>query len=160
MPVAERLPDHLHPLLATLRAEPAGEADFWARIARERAPLIEPNPAQPGYSIVTYVFPMPPDARHVVVGAGFGENRDNVMDRIPGTNVAYASYSLRNDVRTSYSFAPDAPLISFDEASEDELKQLRAFWEGLGRRPIPTTASISSVAPAKACPMTSRLSFR
>jgi enterochelin esterase-like enzyme len=130
MTVAERLRDHVHPNLAALRANPAGECDFWAWIARERAPLIEPNPARPGYSIVTYVFPKPPDARYVVVGAGFGENRDNVMDQIPGTNVAFASYSCRNDLRTSYSFAPDAPLISFDEADEAELKTIRAFWEG------------------------------
>src|ERR1019366_8129300 len=130
MSVTERLRDHPHPLLASVRADPGGETDFWARVARERAPLIEPNPAQAGYSIVTYVFPMPPDARHVVVGAGFGENRDNVMDQIPGTNVAYASYSCRNDLRTSYSFAPDAPPISFDEATEAELKEIRAFWDG------------------------------
>jgi enterochelin esterase-like enzyme len=130
MPLAERLRDHLHPLLASVRVDQSGETDFWARIARERAPLIEPNPAQPGYSIVTYVFPVPPEARHVVVQPGFGEGRDHVMDRIPGANIGYASYSYRNDTRTSYSFAPDAPLISFDEASAAELEELRAFWEG------------------------------
>jgi enterochelin esterase family protein len=130
MAVAERLRDHVHPLLAAVRADPAGENDFWARVARERAPLIESDPARPGHSIVTYVFPAPAGARRVVVQPGFGEARDHVMDRIAGTNVLWASYSYRNDVRTSYSFAPDAPLISFDGANEAELKELRAFWEG------------------------------
>jgi len=127
--VAERLRDHVHPLLASLRADPTGEADFWAQVARERAPLIEPDPARPGYSIVTYVFPAPPGARHVVVQPGFGDSRDHVMDAIAGTNVLWASYRYRNDVRTSYGFAPDAPLVSFFDASEAELKAFLAFWD-------------------------------
>ncbi len=129
MTVAERLRDHVHPLLASLRADPALEPDFWARIARDRAPLIEPNPARPGQSIVTYIFPAPPGARHVTVQPGFGQAPDHVMDQIPGTNVCWATFSYRNDARTSYSFAPDAPLISFDEANEAELKELLAFWQ-------------------------------
>lgn len=129
MAVAERLREHFHPLLAAVRADPAGETAFWARIARERAPLIEPDPARTGHSIVTYVFPIPPEARHVAVQPGFGNAPDNVMERIPATNVLFASYSYRNDARTSYSFSPDAPLIAFDQASEAELKVLRAFWD-------------------------------
>jgi enterochelin esterase-like enzyme len=128
MAVAERLPDHVHPLVAALQAAPAGEADFWARMARERTPLIEPYPARPGHSVVTYVFPMPAGVRHVVVQPGFGDGPGNVMDRVVGTNVCHASYSYRNDVRTSYSFAPDMPLISFSEASEAQLEELLAFF--------------------------------
>jgi enterochelin esterase family protein len=128
MAVAERLRDHLHPWLASLRDDPSGEAAFWARVAAERAPLIEPDPARPGHSIVTYVFPAPPGARHVVAQPGFGQAPEHVMERTPGTNVCWASYSYRNDVRTSYSFAPDAPLIAFDRADATELAQLNAFW--------------------------------
>ena len=129
MAVAERLPDHIHPLVAALIRDPTGEADFWGRIEQARTPLIEPNPATPGHSIVTYVFRAPAEAKRVVVQAGVGETRGNVMDRVAGTNVCHASYSYRNDVRTSYSFGADVPLISWDDASEAELKELMAFFD-------------------------------
>jgi enterochelin esterase-like enzyme len=137
MPVAERLPDHTHPLIAALRDGTIGETQFWAQIEQDRAPLIEPDPTSPGHSIVSYVFPAPPEARHVVVQAGFGDARRNVMDRIAGTNVCHASYSYRNDARTSYSFAPDMPLIAWDDATEVELKQLNDFWKAATPTPDP-----------------------
>jgi enterochelin esterase family protein len=95
-------------------------------IARERAPLIEPD-ATPGYSIVTYIFAMPEGVSHVAVNPGFGNARDNLMDRIAGTNVCHAAYRCRNDLRTTYSFSPDVPLSPFDEASESEIAAMMAF---------------------------------
>jgi enterochelin esterase family protein len=136
MAVAARLHDHVHPLIAGLK-DAEGEADFWARMARERTPLIEPHPTAPDHSIVTYVFPLPEGAKHVVVQAGFGETRENLMDQVPGTRVCHASYSYRNDARTSYSFAPDIPLTSFDNASPAELKALREYWEKVPPSPDP-----------------------
>ncbi len=130
MAVAERLFDHVHPLLAALRETPADEAGFWAQIEQTRTPLIEADPSSAGYSIVTYVFAAPESARRVAVLPGFGDARDGVMDRIAGTAVCWACYRYRNDVRTSYGFALDAPLVSFDTASEVELKELLAFFAG------------------------------
>ncbi|MGH7024294.1 MAG: alpha/beta hydrolase-fold protein [Caulobacteraceae bacterium] len=137
MSVAKRLVDYMHPVLAALRDNPGEEAEFWARMARERTPLIEPDPTLPGYSIVTYVFPMPAGARHVVVQPGFGESPDNVMARVPGTGVCHASYRYRNDVRTSYSFAPDMPIVSWRKASETEFKEYMAFVLGTPPQPDP-----------------------
>ncbi len=134
--VAERLPTHLHPLLATLEKNPASAREFWARISDLRTPLIEPDPSSPGHSIVTYVFALPESARHVVVLPGFDEYQGaiHLMDRIAGTDVLHASYRYRNDVRTSYSFVPDLPLLSIDSADADEMRTLRAFVENL--RPL------------------------
>jgi enterochelin esterase-like enzyme len=129
MVVAERMPGHVHALLASLRDGAIGETEFWSRIDEVRAPLIELDLASPGYSVVTYLFPLPPEAHHVVVQAGFGGARENLMDRVDGTNVCHASYRYRNDVRTSYSFAPDMPLISVNDATAAELKQLMNFYE-------------------------------
>src|SRR5271169_3869204 len=117
MTVAERLSDHVHPLVASLRGGAIGEAEFWEQIEQLRTPLVEPHPTSPGHSVVTYVFPAPPVVRHVAVQSGVGDGPRNLMDRVAGTNVCHASYSYRNDVRTSYSFAPDMPLISFDDAN-------------------------------------------
>ncbi|MFI4973874.1 MAG: alpha/beta hydrolase-fold protein [Caulobacterales bacterium] len=127
MAVAERLVDYLHPRLAALRDNPDGEAGFWDEIARERAPLIEPDPQRPGCSIVSYVFPASAGARHVVVQAGYGNAGDHVMDRIPGTSVCHAAYRYRNDVRTTYSFAPDMPLVPFEEATEADIAAMMTF---------------------------------
>ena len=137
MTVAKRLPEHLHPLVASLKEGAIGEDAFWEQVAEARTPLIEPHPALPGQSIVTYVFPAPPGARHVAMNPGFGQARDGLMDRIAGTSVCCASFSYRNDVRTSYSFAPDMPLISFDDATADVLKAFRDFWATFTPGPDP-----------------------
>jgi enterochelin esterase family protein len=137
MTVAQRLPDYVHPLVASLRDGAMTEVAFWARVEATRAPLIEPDPTSPGHSIVTYVFPSPPKARHVVMQSGVGDAPRNVMDRVAGTNVCHASYRYRNDARTSYSFAPDMPLISFDAANAAELKVLHDFWDKFTSAPDP-----------------------
>jgi enterochelin esterase-like enzyme len=125
--VAERLVSHLHPRLAALRDAPGDEAVFWERMAEERNPLIEPDPASPHHSLVTYVFP-DPDARHVVMNPGFGELVDNVMERIPGTAVWHAAYRYRNDVRATYSFAANLPAVSFRDSDEAKWAEFRAFF--------------------------------
>src|SRR5689334_15591370 len=121
--VASRLPDHLHPLVAKLRANPSSEATFWAQIAEVRTPLIEPDPTSADHSIVTYIFALPEGAHRVVVLPGFSDHEPagNVMARIDGTHVCHASYRYRNDVRTSYSFVPDLPLTSWETADEAEM---------------------------------------
>ena len=132
MTIAARLPDHLHPLLKALRETPSMQSGFWATVAEKRSPLIEPDPASPEHSLVTFVFPFPDGAHHVAVLPGFNdfEPPNNVMARIDGTNVAHASFRYRNDVRTSYSFAPDLPRVSWDSADADGLRALRAFLKG------------------------------
>ncbi|HEY2048900.1 MAG TPA: alpha/beta hydrolase-fold protein [Caulobacteraceae bacterium] len=127
MTIAERFVDHLHPWLAELQAEPGNEVAFWERVARERAPLIEPDPERPGHSLVTYVFPIDGEAKHVVVQCGVGDPLSNVMDRIAGTNVCHATFRYRDDVRTSYSFAPDMPPVAWRSADEAAWRSLLAF---------------------------------
>ncbi len=107
---------------------PGGEAAFWAEIARDRAPLLEPDRTS-GYSIVTYVFAMPEGASHVVVNPGFGDVRDNPdgPHRRARPSAPMLPTACRNDLRTNYSFAPDAPLIPFDEASEADIAAMMAF---------------------------------
>jgi enterochelin esterase-like enzyme len=137
MTVAERLPNHLHPLVASLSDGAMTQAAFWARVTQTGTPLIEPDPTSAGHSIVTYVFEAPPGASHVVVQSGVGDAPSNVMDRIVRASVCHASYRYRNDVRTSYGFAPDAPLVSFDAATAAELKTLRDFWDNFTPAPDP-----------------------
>ncbi len=127
MSVAVRVSDYMHPTLAALRADPAREAEFWRDVARDRVPLIEADPSSSQHSLVTYVWRMPDDAHHVVVQPGFGDTPGNVMAHVVGTQVCHASYRYRNDVRTSYSFVPDMPLIGWAKANAKELAALQAF---------------------------------
>jgi enterochelin esterase family protein len=139
MTIAERLPGYLHPALVSLREDPSTESQFWAAIGETRAPLIERDPSSSNHSLVTFVFPFPDGARHVVVRPGFNdfEPATNVMERIPGTRVAHASYRYRNDVRTSYSFGPDMPLVSWNTAGADEMRAARAFLKDHPDQPDP-----------------------
>jgi enterochelin esterase-like enzyme len=122
MSIAERVTDRVHPLLAALAADPAGERAFWERMAADKTPLIEPDPTAPGHSLVTYVFPLPEGANYVVLSPGFGEAKDNVLDRIAGTNVCHATYRYRNDVRATYGFMADPPLIDQETVTDAEWK--------------------------------------
>ncbi|HLK26351.1 MAG TPA: alpha/beta hydrolase-fold protein [Caulobacteraceae bacterium] len=131
MPIAERVTGHTHPLIAALAADPSGADAFWARMAAEKTPLIEPDPANPGHSLVTYVYPMPEGAQWVVIGAGAGEPPQNVMDMLAGTNVLHATYRYRNDVRATYGFVLDGPLI-------DQATVTQAEWDAFLERMMTT----------------------
>jgi len=137
MTAAERVLDHLHPRLEVLREYPVGETKFWADVVRERAPLIQADPESDAHSIVTYVCRMPAGAKHVVVQPGFGGAPENLMALIPGTGVCHASYRYRRDVRTTYSFVPDMPLISWQHANAEELAELTQFVLGNPPQPDP-----------------------
>ena len=130
MKAAERISDHLHPALAALSADPTREAAFWNDIARSGTPLVEADPASSQHSLVTFVWKLPENAHHVVLQPGFGDTTRNVMELIHGTRVCHAAYRYRNDVRTSYSFVPDMPLISWANANTKELAELQAFMLG------------------------------
>lgn len=127
MKAAERVSDYLHPALTNLRANPSHETEFWRDAARTRTPLIEADPTSSQHSLVTFVYRLPESARLVVLQPGFGDTTRNVMEQIEGTRVCHAAYRYRNDVRTSYSFVPDMPLISWASATRKELADLQAF---------------------------------
>jgi enterochelin esterase family protein len=138
MGIAERVTGHVHPHIAALAADPSSEAAFWARLAAERTPLVEPDPARPGHSLVTYVFPMPEGASHVVASPGFDTGAPGgLMERIAGTIVCHATFRYRNDVRTHYSFAPDQPLASWRGSDAESWAALRAFMRRFTPMPDP-----------------------
>jgi enterochelin esterase family protein len=128
MSVAERVHGHLHPLLAGLRDAPQTEPAFWARLADARTPLIEPDPASPRHSLVTFVF-RDHDAAHVVFDdSRFGDIPDFTMERVADTGTWHITFRYRHDVRASYTFAPNLPLVSMDDP--DEAKSA-ALWQFL-----------------------------
>ena len=127
MTIATRIADYVHPRVAAVYENSAAEAEFWQWVTAHGAPLIEADPASADHSLVTHVWQTCASERYVVVQPGCGDAPGNLMTRIPGTGLCFASYRMRNDLRTSYSFAPDMPLFAWDAAEADDLAALNEY---------------------------------
>ena len=97
--------------LETLRQElAAGNASalelFWQEIGRQGTPLIEPIPDDDRNSLVTFICKAEKeDQTPSVVNALPGRNSVEVMTLLPGTDLYYKSYKVRDDTRESYQFS-------------------------------------------------------
>lgn len=99
----------------------AGHVDavpaFWARIERLGAPLVEATDS--GSSLVTFVWRGSAATRNVVVVDGVavavgGVNPvDSEMTNVPGTDLWYRTYKVRNDARFVYKLSENDSLQSF-----------------------------------------------
>ena len=127
MTIATRIADYVHPRVAAVYENSAAEAEFWQWVTAHGAPLIEADPTSADHCLVTYVWQTCASKRYVVVQPGCGDAPGNLMTRIPRTNLCFASYCMRNDLRTSYSFAPDMPLFAWDAAEADDLAALNEY---------------------------------
>lgn len=87
---------------------------FWNEIAREGTPLVEPIEKDPGHQLVTFLW-RGADTRNVIVFASFrvgaGALLDNVMHRIPDSDVWYLTVKLPAGARFSYVLSPNDPLV-------------------------------------------------
>ena len=103
---------------------------FWAGVARSGTPLIEPVSGDKGYSFVTFVWRGDDKTRNVVIFDGIaGFDAKDRMQRIPGTDVWYKTYRVRNDARFVYNLSPNDSLQPFDDIKGDDAmkKRLAAF---------------------------------
>ncbi|MEU0939231.1 enterochelin esterase [Embleya sp. NPDC005971] len=105
-------------LHALTEAVAAGRADagaeFWAGVEAVGAPLVEPDPADPGQRLVTFVWRDDPTApaRDVLALLHTFTDRDrhagdltpHLMRRLPGTDVWALTHRLPADLRASYQF--------------------------------------------------------
>jgi enterochelin esterase family protein len=80
---------------------------FWQNIEREGTPLIETINGDKNNSLLTYVFKGEENTKNVIVmhPTCWKDYKDNTLSNIPGTNVWYKSYVIRNDVRGRYDFS-------------------------------------------------------
>ncbi|MEM7016392.1 MAG: alpha/beta hydrolase-fold protein [Pseudomonadota bacterium] len=122
---------HLHPWIAELQQVPESESAFWDKVAAQTTPLLEPDSASENHTFVTYIWHLSEEAHHVVVQpGGFADPPSNLMDRIPGTRTCFACYRYRNDVRLNYTFAIDMPLVSWDDATQEEIDNINKTFLG------------------------------
>ena len=91
-------------------------SDFWAEVKKESTPLIEPVSGEPQYSWVTFLWQAKENTANVVVidgvatGIGGGDAAHSMMSRLPGTDVWYRTYKVRNDARFTYWISPNDSL--------------------------------------------------
>ncbi len=96
---------------------------FWAEVAANGAPLVEPDPAgDPDWRLVTFLWR---DTRprshvlHVEFWTG-GPPRDQLLERIDGTDVWYRTMRLPATMRSEYRFGPDDDLTPFADGMSRE----------------------------------------
>jgi enterochelin esterase-like enzyme len=89
--------------------------DFWSQIARLHTPVIEPD--SPNYSLVTFVWRGDQQTKNVVVITPLAliNFSEAILQNLPGTDVWYKTYGMRNDARMSYRFAVNDSLVPFDQ---------------------------------------------
>ena len=108
-PPAETPPPLLSPRLSALAgalADGDTTETFWAAIAAEGTPLVEPGPD--GQFIVTFLYR---GARTGVRILGAPSSDHDPMLRLAQSDVWYRSYRLPADTRLSYRLAPDVPKV-------------------------------------------------
>lgn len=99
---------------------------FWREIVESGAPLIEESEGEPEYRLVTFLWRDPGETRNVVVIQGpayWGDWHDNMLIRLPESDLWYKTYRLRSDMRTGYWLSLNDPLIPLRE-----IQNMQAHW--------------------------------
>lgn len=131
------LDDYLHPLCQAVISGNQTVEEFWQKVATLATPIIEPDPGNPEYSIVTFLWRDDGSANHVSLHLGFGQPAHNKLEPIDGTDILTRSYRLENDVRLRYRFVKDLPLVDLDGDDQKAVRALRTFLETAELMPDP-----------------------
>ena len=106
--------------------------DFWAQIARDGAPIVEPDPAgNPKRRLVTFVYRADSSTRNVQLFRGPNATMDlaaNPLVRLPGTDVWYRSYTVPSTARFTYMLGRNVELQGLDpKNTADVIRRMTAF---------------------------------
>jgi enterochelin esterase-like enzyme len=100
--------------------------NFWARVAKTGAPLIEPIPTEKNFSFVTFLWHGDNQTRNVVIFDGVaGFDAKDQMLNLAHTDVWYKTYRVRNDARFAYNLSPNDSLQSVNDVKGDEAMRNR-----------------------------------
>jgi enterochelin esterase-like enzyme len=97
---------------------------FWEEMKSRSTPLVEEIPTDSKHVLVTFLYRAVQPATNVVLYNQLNASRDestNVLTRLPGTDVWYKTYWIRNDMRLSYSLVPNPNEDSLD-SNKPELR--------------------------------------
>ncbi len=126
--VAQRADDRTHPAVVDLIEGRVTPDTFEQRLTALDAPLVEVDPKSPQHRLVTFVWKLGDEARHVVLLAGgFPDPIDHVLAPIADTYFCYATYRLRRDALMRYAFVEDLPAKRWWTSSTNNADQLDTF---------------------------------
>jgi enterochelin esterase-like enzyme len=110
-------------------------AQFWTEIARNHAPLVEPNPADDRSSLV---WQAKAETRNVIVVGGVAgiDVAANQMTHLGATDVWYKTYIVRNDARFTYQFSPNDSLQPLDKLDPKDIAGMMKRLSTMGPDPL------------------------
>lgn len=123
---AQPAPAPVSPAISALRDAvgkntPGAESQFWARVQRDGAPLVEPIPGDSASILVTFLWRGDSATKNVALvntAVASYEPAEALLARIPGTDVWYRSYPARADARFVYELSVNDNLIPFDQVTD------------------------------------------
>jgi hypothetical protein len=112
---------------AVNKGDGAAVGQFWDEIKEKHAPLIEPVPNANNRSLVTFLWKGNAETHNVIVIGGVAgtELTKNLLSNIPGTDVWYKTYNVRNDARFIYSLSPNDSLQPIEKIDPKDRKAMR-----------------------------------
>ncbi|HUG99573.1 MAG TPA: DUF4440 domain-containing protein [Gammaproteobacteria bacterium] len=108
--------------------------EFWSEVSERGTPLIESISGDDKHLLVTFLWRGGDETRNIVIFSGVtimwsftrGDLIDHSMERIPGTDVWFRSYTLPHDARFSYYLSPNDSLLPSAELTERKDYETRA----------------------------------
>ncbi len=93
-----------------------GIEEFWQGLKGSGTPLIESIRAEPHESLVTFFWCGDSSTQNVVVISPLTlvDLQGARMHQVPGTEIWYLTYRMRNDARMAYRLAPNDSLVPFE----------------------------------------------
>ncbi|MHA2038841.1 MAG: alpha/beta hydrolase [Promethearchaeota archaeon] len=83
--------------------------EFWNKIEREGAPIIEPFSDDSNYKLVTFVVKGTPETKNAVIITALANQDDvltnNICERIKNTNLFYKTFKVLNRTRSIYTIS-------------------------------------------------------
>jgi len=89
--------------------------EFWLKIGKQGAPLIEPIENDKNHKLVTFIVRADKDLQNVVVICALADQYDvisnNICERIENTNIYYKSFVVLNGTRAIYTISKNNSLL-------------------------------------------------
>lgn len=104
--MAKLLSSKMNYLVTKLNSSNNGGVDFWKEVESEGTPLIEEVQGQEKV-ILTFLYRGNEEVNNVLIYGGVPGYRysQNIMERLPNTDIWFKSYIVRNDVKFKYNFS-------------------------------------------------------
>ena len=122
---------------------------FWKEVALTGTPLIEPVGSDGKYQMVTFLWRERFETRNVLVTGTFqgpAGDLDNVMRRLPHTDVWYLTLKLQNGARFTYQLSPNDPLALEGPRAEERAATAQADPLILKDSTVPLASASSRVS--------------